>query len=100
MAVDGVVPDEHDRAGGDDVVEQEPSHGAPDGGPRPRGTGEDAAVVGRVTGGEVAEGAEDVGDGPPAGRQDGPDQEDGEPLVGRAGELEGEHLDEGVGLGW
>ena len=60
----------------------------------------DAAVVGRVAGGELPEGAEEVGDRPPAGREHRPDEERGEPLVRRAGEVEGENLDEGVRFGW
>ena len=88
VAVHRIVPDQVDRAIGGHVVEQEPGQGAPEPHPGPGGAGEHPSVVGRVPRREVAEGAEEVGHGPPAGRQDGPDQQRREPLVGRAGELE------------
>jgi hypothetical protein len=94
------VAGQRDRPGRDEAVEEEAGERAAEPAPGPRGAGEDAAVVGRVAGGEVAEGAEQVGDRPPAGGEYGPDQQGREPLVRRAGEVEGEDLDEGVRLGW
>jgi hypothetical protein len=100
VTIDGVVADQRHRPERDEAVEHEPRQGAPEGQPRPRRAGQDAAVVGRVAGGELTEGADQVGDGPPAGGQDGPDQQRGEPLVRRAGEVEGEGVDQRVGFGW
>jgi len=100
MPVHRVVADERHRAGRDEVDEEEAGERATEPDPGPRGAGENPAVVGRVAGGEVAEGAEDVGDGPPAGGEHRPDQQCGEPLVRRAGEVEGEGLNQRVCFGW
>jgi hypothetical protein len=75
VPVDRVTADQVDRPVRDEVVEQEPREGAPQLQPGPRGAGEDPAVVGRVAGGEVPEGPQQVGDGPPTGGEHRPDQE-------------------------
>jgi len=100
VTVHGVVADEHDRAVRDDVVEQEPGEGGPELDAGPRGSGQDPVVAGRVAGGEVADGAEEVGDGPPAGRQDGGHQEGREPVERRGGEGREEGQRHGAGFGW
>lgn len=100
VPVDGVVADQHDGTIGNHVVEQEPHQGAAQSGTGPGRAGQDAPVVGRVPGGEMPEGAQQVGDGAPTGREDGPDQQCRGPLVGGAGEMQGQNLHQGVGLGW
>ena len=100
VPIDGVVADQLDRPVGDDVFEQEPHQGAAEREAGPGCSGQDAAVTGNVSGCQLAEGAQQVGDGAPAGRQDGSGQERGEPLVGGAGEVESENLYERVRLGW
>jgi hypothetical protein len=63
---------------------QEPAHQGDAGPRRPR---EDTLVAGEVPRREVAERADEVGDRPTPGGQNRADQQRGESLVGRAGEV-------------
>ena len=100
MPVHRVVADQHHGAIGEQVVEQEPDQGAAQRQPGPRGAGQDAAVVGGMTGGQLPEGPQHIGDGASAGGEDGSDQQGGDALVGGVGEVQGQNLDERVRLGW
>ena len=82
------------------MVEQEPHQGAAQLHPGPGRSGEYSLVAGAVPGRQVAEGAEEVGDGAPPGRQNRGDQEGGESLVGRVGEGEDQRVEQRVRLGW
>src|SRR5205814_307900 len=59
--------------------------------------GEDALVAGGVARGQVADGAQQVGDGVPAGGQDGGERQQGEAAVGGLGEGGGEFLEQQQG---
>jgi hypothetical protein len=59
-----------------------------------------ALVIGAVPGREVAQGAEQVGNGSAAGDQRRADRERRESLVGGTGEVEGRNLDRRVRIGW
>jgi hypothetical protein len=90
MAVDGVVADEEHRSVRDAVPKEEPGQGDPELEPRPGGAGQDAPVGGAMGGGEPARGAEQVGDGVPAGGEGGGGRQDEEASEGRPGEGGGE----------
>jgi hypothetical protein len=100
VPVHGVVADQHHGASGEQVVEQESHQGTAEGEPGPRRAGEHALVIGAVPGCQVAERAEQVGDGSPPGGDEGGDQQCREALVGGAGEVESENLDQRVRFGW
>jgi hypothetical protein len=100
MAVNGVITDQDDGAVGDGMSQEEARQGTAEVQGRPGGAGEDALVVGAMSGGEPAEGAEQVRDGAPAGGQEGAEQERDEPALGRLGEGGREPADERDRLGW
>lgn len=85
VPVHGVVPDQHDRAAGDEVVEQEPHQDAAESEPGPPGRRGHLSVGGAVPGRQVPGRPQEVGDGPPSGGQDGRAEEGEEPGVGGLG---------------
>lgn len=100
VTIDGVIANQAHRPVGDEAVEHQPHQRAAQFEPGPRGALEHSLVAGAVPGGEVAQGAEQVGHGAPTGGQHRADQERREPLVRRVGEREHESTDQGPRLGW
>jgi hypothetical protein len=96
--LDGVVADEGDPAVGDEVPEDEPAQPATELQAGPRGGGQDALVAGPVAVGQIADGADEVRDGAPAGGQDGGRQQQLEPAEGRGGEGGSQGQQEGRGF--
>ena len=82
------------------MVEHELHQGAAEREPGPGCAGQNALVVGAVPRCQVAERAEQVGDGSSPGGDEGRDQQCREPLVGGVGEVQGENLDQRVCFGW
>ncbi len=99
VAVRRVVPGQIGRAVRDEAVEQEPGEGAPALQPGPLGRGQHPAVTGVVPRGQLADRPEQVGDGSPAGGEDGGGREDDEPGVGRLSEVREEGREQRLSLG-
>ena len=100
VAVHGVVTDQHDRPVGDEGVQQQAGQRAAQAEARPGGTRQDAAVVGGVARGEVAERAQQVGDGVAAGGQQRGRQQGGETRGRGSGELRQQGGEHGSGFIW
>ena len=100
MLVDGIVAGQEDRAVGpimiEDELRQEP--GQLEGGPG--SFREDAVIAGGISRSQARDGAEEVGDGAPAGGQDGGHEQDQEALVGGLEEDGGELVEHGPSEGW
>src|SRR5579872_760743 len=86
VPIDRVVPDQNDGSRGDEVSQEEDRQDASKFECRPGSAGENALVGGAVSGREVLERAEDVGDGSPPGGQKRSGQECREACGGRLGE--------------
>jgi hypothetical protein len=100
VPIDGVVADQGDDTVGKEVPEEELCQRTPQSDAGPRRPREDALVIGEVPRGQVPQGADQVGDRSAPGGQNRTDQECGESLVGRAGEVHGQNLHQRVRLGW
>jgi hypothetical protein len=100
VPVDGVVADQGHGTFGEKAVEQETNQATSQMEARPGRAGEDALVVGPVPGGEVPEGAEEVGDGASTRGQQGSDEQGGESLLGGAREVEAQEPYQVVSFRW
>ncbi|HLJ95564.1 MAG TPA: hypothetical protein VKU02_20470 [Gemmataceae bacterium] len=69
---DRVIADQADTALGPEVADHEAGKDGGQRQARPLGQGEDAAITGRVALGQACDGAQQVGDGTPDGREDIP----------------------------
>ena len=92
----GVVAGHGHRAAGEPAAQQVAGQGPPQAPDRPGAPGEDAVIAGGVARGEGPHGAQQVQDGPPAGGQDGRQQQHHEALVRRAAEGSREGLQQGA----
>src|SRR5262249_44561032 len=82
MSDDGVVTGQEDGSIVREQGHEEASQGTGQGNPRPPRLGKDPTVTGSITRGEGTCGAEEIGDGPPAGCEKSRSGEDEEALKG------------------
>jgi len=94
VLIDGIVAGQRDGLAGGDAAKDGAGQGVGQGPGGPLPPGEDAVVAGGMAGGQAAGGAKQVGDGAPAGVQDGGGHEGEETLEGRPGEGVGHRLDQ------
>ena len=99
VAVDRVVADQDDRLIGGDQGHHEPRELASQPECGPSGTGEDPLVGGAMPPADRRGGAKDVGDGTPAGGEDGRAEQGDEPMGRRLGEDRREGIEHRLGLG-
>ena len=100
VPVHGVVAEEHHGTSGEQVVEHEAHQNTAECQPGPGCAGQNALVIGAVSGCQMAECAEQVGDGSSPGGDEGRDQQCRETLVGGAGEVKGQNRDQRMRFGW
>ena len=98
VAVRGVVADEDYRAARGQVAQQEVRQLQAEVQAGPGGRGQDALVVGAVARCHRPESAEEVGDGAPAGGEDGGDGQQLQAQEGRRGAGGDEEGEDGQGL--
>ena len=97
VLVDGIVAGQEDGPVGDPMIEDEAGQDARQGEGGPAPFGEDAVKAGGVAFGQAGGGAEEVGDGAAAGRQQSGEEQDEEALVGGMVEDRGERGEDGPG---